>query len=296
MDQRVEQILLTLAQQYAPQLVADWRGDTGHLARALANYGILVIMGDHPYSLRGLGEDIRASIQAWVNSYGQFYSLLAQTLFPSLNQVSAHYTDDKWPVIIFIRGNAQPIIQRMAGYVSPFIFYRQLNSPVSEIELLGLIDMILDELEAYSLPLEVHKHLRVQGVALLKQMLNSQMRQLLLTDFDKPLFTDSQRFIPVPSLPPILPEEDSQITRPDQLYNRTDTARLTQTEAFVAVKPPDMPPAMPPQPETPPAKAEAAPPAESQFGSAIPIFFNRKEPTGKIRRPPIPPIPGDNKS
>ena len=61
MDQRTEQILLTLARQYAAPLLQTWErgGDYSErlprLARGLANYGILVIMGDQSYSLRGLG-------------------------------------------------------------------------------------------------------------------------------------------------------------------------------------------------------------------------------------------------
>src|SRR5262245_4051317 len=141
MDQRVEQILLTLAQQYAPALLQTWQrqGDYSQrlprLARGLANYGVLVVMGDQPYSLRGLSDDVRNPIQEWVNGYAQFYYLLTQSLFPSYTQVSAHYTDDKWPLVIFMRGSAPAVIQRIAGYVSPFIFYRQMDSKVSEVEL-----------------------------------------------------------------------------------------------------------------------------------------------------------------
>jgi hypothetical protein len=54
MDRRLEQLLLALAQQYAPQLAQSW-DRTGDFAqrlpvwvRQLANYNILVIMGDFP--------------------------------------------------------------------------------------------------------------------------------------------------------------------------------------------------------------------------------------------------------
>jgi hypothetical protein len=308
MDQRVEQILIMIAQQYAPMLLQTWerRGDYQYrlprLARGLANYGILVIMGDPPYLLRGLGEDVRTHIQDWVNAYANFYVLLAQTLFPSYTQISAHYTDDKWPVVIFMRGNAAALVQRMAGYVAPFISYRQMDQVVSEAELAGLMNLILEELEANSLPAETYKKLRADGITQLRHLLGVQIRQLVLTDFDQPLFTDSRRFVP-----PTLPEEDSQITRPERrLYSPPDTARLTQTQTFPTVSPPvrpapptTRPPESPPSP--PPTKTETPtepkPVAgENQFGSSIPIFFNRKDVSKKIRRPPIPPLPGDNDS
>ncbi len=322
MDQRVEQILITLAQQYAPALLQTWnrQGDYSQrlprLARGLANYGILVVMGDQPYSLRGLGDDIRTQIQAWVNGYAQFYYLLTQTLLPSFTQVSAHYTDDKWPLVIFMRGSAPAVIQRMAGYVAPFIYYRQMDATVSELELVGVMDLILEELEASSLSPDVLRKLRTDGAIQLKRMLEAQIRQLQLTEFDQPLFTASRRFVPIPKSPPMLPEEDSQITRTERpLYTRPDTTRSTQTQTLPTVPtisppvwtPPSPAPPTPAQPraEAPPVQSAAEPaeptiepttPEANQFGSSIPIFFNRKDSSRKIRRPPLPPLPGDKDS
>jgi hypothetical protein len=320
MDQRVEQILLTIAQQYAQPLLQTWerRGDYNQrlprLARGLANYGILVIMGDQPYSLRGLSDDVRVQIQDWVNSYAQFYYVLTQTLFPSYMQMSAHYTDDKWPLVIFMRGSAAAVIQRMAGYIAPFVFYRQMDAKVSEIELAGVMDLILEELEASSLPIEVYRKLRADGVNILKHLLEVQIRQLLLTDFDQPIFTDSRRFAVPPTLPG-LPLDDSQVTRPDRQppSAREDTARLTQTQSVFQVTPPTwqnppqptpakpatapLPPVEPPETkaEPPPAAPPKPQPEENQFGSSIPIFFKRKDASKKIR-PPLPPLPGDKES
>ena len=81
MDRRLELLLLALAEQYAPQLAQSWdrKGDLATRlpiwARQLANYNILVIMGDFPSSLQTLGQDVNAHIQDWVNSYGQLYHL-----------------------------------------------------------------------------------------------------------------------------------------------------------------------------------------------------------------------------
>jgi transcription antitermination factor NusG len=306
MDARLEQILLMLAQQYAPQLLQTWKRDddlTRRLplwARQLADYNILVIMGDSPYSLQALGGNVNTYIQTWVNNYGQFYQLLARALFPSYVYLGAHYTDDKWPVVIYMQGAATPVIQRMAGYVAPFIVQRQLDKVVSEVELMGVMDLILDELEAGNLARDTYKYIRDDGVAVLKQMLSAQIRQLPVTEFDRPIFSDSQRIIPLKmDLPEALPEEDSQITHPDvsslspdrAAYNtphRAETQSMDPTESI------NTPPHLPEIPTTMPQAENGQAESEKTFGTAIPIFFNRKG--DKKRRPPVPPLPGEKDS
>lgn len=299
MDRRLEQLLLALAQQYAPQLVKSWNRD-GDFAkrlpvwvRQLANYNILVIMGDFPYSLQTLGQDMNAYIQAWVNGYGEFYHLLARALFPSYAHLTAHYTDDKWPLVIYMQGAATPVIQKMAGFVAPYIVQRQMDSIVYEAELVGLMDLILDELEAGSLPRDTYKALRAEGIALLKQMLAANIRQLPMAEFDRAIFSDSQRIIPIVEEPPVLPEHDSRpipsTTSPSLaelergLYetpHRADTETLTPTQHIAP------PPTMP---ENAPVHSAAKPEAKS-FGASIPIFFSRNK-DDKKRRPPVPPVP-----
>jgi len=290
MDQRLEQLLLALAQQYAPPLAQAWERKSDLAtrlpawARALADYNILVIMGDFPASLQTLGQDVNGHIQAWVNGYGQFYHLLARALFPSYAHLSAHYTDDKWPVVIYMQGAATPVIQRMAGYVSPYIVQRQLDAIVYEAELLGVMDLILDELEAGSLPREAYKALRTEGIAILKQLLAAHMRQLSLTEFDRAIFTDSQRIIPLPERL-LLPGDDAPTTPEPPVHNMPrradDTETLTATQ-HIAPPPtvPESAPATNPKPE-----------AAKSFGSSIPIFFSRGK-DDKKRRPPVPPLPG----
>jgi hypothetical protein len=289
MDRRLEQTLMALAQQYAPQALRQWdrRGNEGQqlasLARQLANFNLLVIVGDFPQSLQSLTQDVATQIQAWVNGYGQMYHLLAGALFPSYIQLNAQYADDRWPVIIYMQGAATPVIQKLAGYVAPFVVYRQMDARVSEAELLGIMDLVLDELEAGSIPRDAYKKLRADGVGILKDMLNMPIRQLPLTEFDRPIITDSQRIAPpplptvAPPEPPTLPEEDSQITRIDlgslppekAAYTRGETEKLTQTQNMTpntAAITSEQPPVPPPPPETNPLK-----------GSSIPIFFNRKK-------------------
>jgi hypothetical protein len=296
MDRRLEQLLLALAQQYAPSLVQTWdrKGDLATRlpvwVRQLANYNILVIMGDFPYSLQTLGQDVNAHIQGWVNGYGQFYHLLARALFPSYAHLSAHYTDDKWPVVIYMQGAATPVIQRMAGYVMPYIAQRQLDATVYEAELVGLMDLILDELEAGNLPRETYKMLRAEGIALLKQMLEAQIRQLPLAEFDRAIFSDSQRIVPILSEPPLLPEHDSQLMKSEKgvlTPHRADTETLSPTQNMIA--PPTMPEAIPEPDKTVPVPNSAA---AKPFGTSIPMFFSRNK-DEKKRRPPVPPIPGE---
>lgn len=300
MDRRLEQLLLALAEQYAPQLAQSWdrKGDLATRlpvwARQLANYNILVIMGDFPASLQTLGQDVNAHIQDWVNSYGQLYHLLARALFPSYVHLSAHYTDDKWPVVIYMQGAATPVIQRIAGYVSPYIVQRQLDTTVYEAELIGLMDSILDELEAGSLPREAYKALRTEGIVILKQLLAAQIRQLALTEFDRAIFTDSQRFIPIAPERLLLPGDDKPTAGTDfhtlppesvghSTPHRADTETLTATQHLT-------PP--PTVPESAPAKSPNASAGQSKsFGSSIPILFSRSK-DEKKRRPPLPPLPG----
>ena len=300
MDRRLEQLLLALAQQYAPQLAQSW-DRTGDFAqrlpvwvRQLANYNILVIMGDFPYSLQTLAQDVNGYIQTWVNGYGQFYHLLARALFPSYAHLSAHYTDDKWPLVIYMQGAATPVIQRMAGFVAPYIVQRQMDSIVYEAELVGLMDLILDELEAGSIPRDTYKALRSEGIALLKQMLAAHIRQLSLAEFDRAIFSDSQRIIlPIVEEPPNVPEHDSRPmqTNPTlaelergfyETPHRADTETLTPTQN---IAPP------PSVPESTPAQTAAKPEPGKSFGASIPLFFGRSK-DDKKRRPPVPPIPG----
>jgi len=287
MDERLERILTQLAAQHAPQVLPMWdrRGDYAQrlprLARLLANYNLLVIMADFPQSLRAADQDPGALIQAWADAYGQLYTLLARALFPSFTRVSARYADSRWPVIVSIYGEAAPVIGVLAGYVAPFVVYRQPESTVSEVELIGLMEVILEELEASNLPRDASKRLVAEGASILKRLLLMPVRQLPVTEFDRTIFTDSQRLIPVkdaPGTPPLLPEEDSdllnqptafdiQALTPDRAAytSRADTETLNRTQTI------------------PPG----APPPEAARGLLFPRFRRGK------RRPPVPRLPGD---
>ncbi len=288
MDERLERVLTRLAAQHAPQALQMWdrRGDYAQrlprLARLLANYNLLVIMADFPQSLRAADQDPAALIQSWADAYGEFYTLLARSLFPSFTRVHASYADAHWPVIVSIYGEAAPVICVLAGYVSPFVVYRQLQATVSEVELIGLMEVILDELEAANLPRDASKRLVAEGAGILKRLLLMPVRQLPVTEFDRAIFTDSQRLIPVqdaPATPTALPEADEdllnqptafdiQALTPDRAAytSRADTETLTRTQTISSDSP------MP----------------EATRGLLFPRFRRGK------RRPPVPRLPGDH--
>lgn len=270
MDERVEQILLSLVRQHAPNILQNWDQRGGYeqrvprLARALADANILVLMADQPPSLAVIARDAQTLVQEWVNGYWKFYTRICREIFPSYIQLSAHTTDNQWPLVLYLRGEATPVIQRMAGYISPYIVERQFSPVVSEAELIGLMDIVLDELEAWNIPREAYKRLRGDGAAILQEMLGTAIQQLPLTEFDRTIFTDSRRFIPVKSAPPATLPEATHHPVPQQ----ADTTQLNPTEQIL-----------------PTANGEAAP---------RPPLVRRDNREGeRKRRPPVPPIPGE---
>ncbi|NWG17887.1 MAG: hypothetical protein HXY41_14760 [Chloroflexi bacterium] len=286
---RLEDILLRLAQQYAPHILRTWNPldpqRVAKLARYLASYNILVIMGDFPQTLRGVDEDTARPIQTWVDGYAQFYLLLTRALFPSFVGIAAQYADNRWPVAITIRGECAPVIEAMAGFVTPYVAMRQTEAVVSEIELIGLMEVILEVLEATTLPREAYKRLLGEGAGLLKKLLSSPIRQHQITNFDRRVFTDSERFIPIPPEPAKLPEEDSALLfASDTQETRPDVTSLKPEQA--AFNPPTDTQTLPPT-ETIQPGDDAKPPEGS---ARLPFFPPRRG--GGRRRPPVPPLPG----
>jgi hypothetical protein len=276
MDARIEQVLIDLAQQFAPQMLQRWDRSgrpeqrIPRLARALAQHNILVIMAEQPPSLQVITRDARSLVAAWVNGYIQFYVRLCQDLFPSLaQQVTARYADDQWPVMIYIQGAAANAIQVMAGYVAPYIAQAQFRNQISEVEINGLMDWILDELEANTLPPAVTRKLRSDCAAIIKQILTAEMQPISLTDFDRPIFTESQRFVPVEP-PTTLPEAGS-------LEWHLENPPKPQT----------------PAPSAPLPRESSEPSGASANGSVPPLLPPRRE-RERRRRPPVPPLPGDS--
>ena len=232
MNKRLERILLQLAREHAPELIPPgwdsklaYENRLRHLAGGLADRNLLVIMGLVPDALR---LNRAEHIQAWISNYGRFYMLLAGKLFPSFAHVEAFYADPHTPPITVFNGASRPVMAAMSGLVLPFIAKRQKELVVSVPELLGLMSIVLDDLEAGSLPHAEYNRLRDKGMEALRDILAHPIRQLALTRFDRALFLRNK---PPETLPeerprdtgllPLLPEEEEADTTPtEELFTR----------------------------------------------------------------------------
>ncbi len=204
MKERLERTLIDLARRHAPQLApVQWSraGDYGRplpeLARLLAAHGALPLLGDVPVPYTN---EASVHLKLWVDTYTRIYTVLTGALFPSFSQCSAHYADNEWPPLVVVVGSASPVLSAIGDYVAPFVAVRQGGQPVSEAELRGLVDLVLDALEAADLPREQHTRLRSELVGHVKDLLALHVRQMPLTPPAPDLFGMS-------APPPTLPDE-----------------------------------------------------------------------------------------
>ena len=208
---RLETNLIHVARRYAPTLIpagwqkpGDYSGALSDLARALATYNVLVLVGDVPAT----------AVKAWTDGYSDFYALLAGALFPSYTRVSAFYLDQAAPPLVAVYGEATPVITALAGFVAPYVVARQGTRP-SEVEVQGMMDMILEELEATDLPRGDYRRLRDSGAAYLRALLEGEGRQFPLTPAARPIFAEMAAAPanipakPAPPPPTDLPETTS---------------------------------------------------------------------------------------
>jgi hypothetical protein len=301
MNARLERILIKLARQHAPHLTPPGWEQTGDvlqriptLARQLARYNLLVLMA---YLQTGLLGERDSAVQAWVNEYGHLYSLLTRNLFPSLTAINAQYADDKFPPLVVIRGEATPVMNVLAGFVTPYVAARQAQPTGSEVELFGLVGIVLDELEAGDLPRTRYEALRTECMAVIQRMLASPVRQITLTPFDRPIIGQTK---PLTAPPDQLPEEKPQTPVPESKEATKPRKPAAQPEA---VKTPAASPplnsgeagrgAAPPLPKFELPMLEDDPndpptPTEQLFKTTIPMDTGRFK-----RRLPIPDLPDD---
>jgi hypothetical protein len=264
MNERLERALIAVARRSAPTLVltgwkqpGDYPRPLSELAGALAANNVLVLIGDLSPEL---AHQAAVHFKDWADAYVQLYTQLCETLFPSFTQVNAYYADQEWPPVVVIYGAATPVIIALAEYVAPYIVARQRQTP-SDVEMRGLMDTVLDELEAGDLPRDDYRRLRDEGVALLKQLLAMQVYQLPLTPSAISIVTEETMMPPpAPMPPPPLP-----------------TTLPTET-----------PPAAFP-PDTLPEEVPSEPVTRFQTGE-VPIFFDVDRRSSK-RRPPVPDLP-----
>jgi hypothetical protein len=276
---RLERNLIAAARRYAPTLIpagwqksGDYSGSLPNLARALATYNVLVMAGDAPQS----------AVKGWTDGYQGLYRILSEALFPSFMKISAFYLDQEQPLLVALYGEATPVMVTLAGYVTPYIVARQGTRPL-EVELFGMMDMILEELEATDLPRDEYRRLRDSGAGLLRELLNSGVQQFALTPPARPIFDEMAAQRPPeqrPAPPTTLPQEQAKTIPPKP------------TDLPAPPPPSDLPEYIQPPPITPQDIPEPAP---RRFDpDAVPIFFN----PGQGQRgsnpavPPVPPRPG----
>jgi hypothetical protein len=298
-DARLEQIILSLVKQHAPQLLggAESLGATREerlerLCRRLANHGILVLAVE----VVGMsGNPALVQTQNWVSGVARLYSTLVRRLFPSYARIDTQYIDGDMPAVITIMGDSNILMQKMAGFVLPYLALRQ-TQVISEAELRGLVDIVLEELEANDLPRTDYQTLRAECVTMLQRLLSSPMRLLALRTFDRPIFfggqeaparvTGTQSIVP-PTLPTEIP------VPPKPAIQTMPVAEVKRATGTFAVIQPDRPKVLP---ET--GKLVSSPkPAPQETGVVLPrnpTAPTRGE-TGKLRRPPVPPLPDDKK-
>lgn len=269
---RLENGLMHVARRYAPALIptgwqqaGDYTGALPDLARALAASNVLVMVGDAA----------QASVKAWTDGYLDFYRALCAALFPSFGRATAFYVDQEQPMIVAMYGEATPVIRAMAGFVAPYVVARQGTRPL-EVEVVGMMDMILEELEATDLPRDAYRQLRDRGVALLRQLLDINVQQLPLTPAARPIFDDMAAQRPEAQLQTVVPARSAPPPQPVDLP-----------------EPPAPPETMPEEIQAPPpAPAPAEPPKRTFDPDAVPIFFNPgANPQRGSSVPPVPPLP-----
>lgn len=303
MEPRLRKTLIAVAHRYAPAQVSAMESasndaspeDAQAWAGALATEGVLLLMGDLPPALY---EQSGVLFKAWADHYLALYGRLCAALFPSFTTINAFYADDDFPPIIGLAGEAAPVIAVLAGYVAPYAAAKAdsrlpLRTQVSDVELRGLMDMILDELEAGDLPSGTQRALRMEGATILRALLAEPVQPILLTP-------------PAPAL------RDTGLVMRDQAP--APPANLPESGRAITNQPP------PSMPETIPSAAAPPPPTSmpetgalmtinSPLETGTPIFFqaarrgkpatSNAEPRGTARLPvpdlPVPPpLPTEN--
>jgi hypothetical protein len=206
MKDRLERSLIDLAKRHAPQIVpshwsrpGDYTRPIPELARLLAASGALPLLGDVPVPFTN---EAGVHLKLWVDTYTRMYQTLTSTLFSSHSGCSAFYADNEWPPLVAIVGTAAPVLAALGAYIAPFVAVRQGGQAASEIELRVLAEVLLEELEAHTIPPEEYQRLRMEMVSCVKDLLALQVRQMPLTPAAPNLFSMSAPPAAPPAEPP----------------------------------------------------------------------------------------------
>ncbi|KXK18895.1 MAG: hypothetical protein UZ15_CFX003002148 [Chloroflexi bacterium OLB15] len=258
-DPRLERALISTARRYAPELIppnwakaGDYPRPLPEFAAALAQHNVLVAIGDLPATANALSG---VYFNDWASMYTGLYSQLCAALFPSYLEVSAYYADDEFPPILLVYGQATPVVEVLARYIAPFVAARQFAArdgiPTTDAELLGVMELALEYLEADDLSRVEFRRLQSGCVQIIRQIIDCAVTQRMITPPAAELGIAMQETASAPPQPPL---------------------------------PVELPESLPDLPDTLP---EENPPL-FQAGE-VPVFFNAQS-MGK-RRPPVPDLP-----
>ena len=131
-------------------------------------------------------------------------------------------------------------MEQLGRYVAPFLAMRQDDKGVTEAELRGLMQFMLDELEAKGVPDEVYTYMWQEGIKILRYLLNLDMTHYAVTSAARPLMLQFQReqaqAIQVPQ-PPVRPDQHLKPPPPPEMLpeepppvEETDSADLFQSK------------------------------------------------------------------
>ncbi|MDQ7027687.1 MAG: hypothetical protein Q9P01_19005 [Anaerolineae bacterium] len=259
MKARMERILKKLAQRHRPYLLQNLPTDIDDrlrlLADGLAKEGVLVIVGDVP------PENYEVQVSRWVGAYGDLCLLMAKGIFPSLAKLSAVYADNNRPPIVVVEGQPAAVMEQLGRYVAPFLAMRQNDNRVTDAELRGLMQFMLDELEAQDLARAIFNHMWQEGIKILRYLLQMDVTHYAVTSAARPLMLQFQR------------EQAQMIHIPQTLNQKVD-----------GHKKPPLPPELLPE-ETPPIKETDS---EELFLANIPLFPRSRRSGTDIKRRTLP--------
>lgn len=261
MHKKIEQALTYLASQRAPHVLyqvpkppAPERPQL--LAEALAKEGLLVLWADVPASLGAHQQD---AVNQWVTLYGNLYRTLTDALFTQMGDVRASMLDNA-PTLALLDGLCAPVIRAMAGYVVPYVARRHDTSP-NPMEIRGMMDYILEDLEGQYLPLARQRATMQESIQLISALLGLPLMPKSLTAFKRPVIFDAPK--------------------PTEIIPRA---------TFDALKNPPPPLSTPPPPE----KREEPPKHDTPtLKASMPLMPSRRK--KDERKPPVPKPPTNPK-
>jgi hypothetical protein len=308
---RFDDILSQYAKKHAPiALQRAPQDDTRliFLATALAKQGVLVLWTDVPATHRMQQAEL---INEWISTYGNFYRLLTEILFPSLIQINATYADKLYPPIVILEGDCSPIMEAFAHTIVPYIARHQ-RTPANVAEIQGVLNFMLEDVEGTDIATAVYRDILAQGTRYITHLMALPLEQKTLTFFSRPHF---QQLGALPQDPSMLPPAPSVPAIPETPKPKPVTGTLTPPPPTAPEIPKPKPvtgtltPPPPTAPETPkpkPVTGTLTPPPptapetpkpkplgqDGDTSSIIPIFFETRNKANKPpRQPPVPPLP-----